>query len=95
MKILDSGDPDWIFVDVRHPKESEHLVKKYANYLSIRYEEFRNRWEELPRDKKIALLCSTSRRSYEIARFLKSKGFRDVFVLNGGLNYFLKWGLEF
>jgi len=95
LKILDSGDPDWIFVDVRHPKESEHLVKKYANYLSIRYEEFRNRWEELPRDKKIALLCSTSRRSYEIARFLKSKGFRDVFVLNGGLNYFLKWGLEF
>ncbi len=95
LKILESGDAEWMFVDVRHPKESEHLVKKYANYISIRYEEFRGRVNELPKNKKIVLLCSTSRRSYEIARFLSSKGFEHVFVLNGGLNYYRKWGLEF
>jgi len=95
LKLLNSQNKDWLFIDVRHPKESAHLVEKYENYISIRYEEFRQKAGDLPMDKKIVILCSTSRRSYEIARYLLSKGYKEVFVLNGGLNFYLRWGLKF
>ncbi len=95
LKLLESKAPEWVFIDVRHPKETEKLVKKYPSYLSIKYEEFRGRVNEIPKDKKILLLCSTSRRSYEVARFLYSQGFKEVYVLKGGLNYLVRWGYDF
>ncbi len=83
-----SSHPDRVVVDVRHPNQAQPFVEKFAGrWLSLPYEQVRDRYEELPKDKEIVIFCNAGSRSFEIQVFLDSIGLTNNVVLAGGFNF--------
>ncbi len=91
-----SGQPDWIALDIRHPKEVEPFVTKFGTkkWLAVPYNEIRARYQELPADKTLIVLCDAGTRSFEIQSFLDSVELRNSLVLSGGFNVVRKIGVD-
>jgi rhodanese-related sulfurtransferase len=91
-----SVQPDWVALDVRHPKEVGPFVAKFGEkrWLGIPYNEVRGRYPELPKDKMMIVICDAGTRSFEIQSFLDSVGFSNSLVLSGGLNVIRKIGVD-
>jgi rhodanese-related sulfurtransferase len=45
----------------------------------------RRRIQELPREKKVVTLCKAGLRAYEAQTILAGSGFKDVRVMDGGM----------
>ncbi|MDO9042823.1 MAG: FAD-dependent oxidoreductase [Desulfocapsaceae bacterium] len=88
--------PDWVALDIRHPKEVVSFVKKFGGkrWLGIPYNEVRARYHELPSDKIMIVLCDAGTRSFEIQSFLDSVGLKNSLVLSGGFNVVRKIGVD-
>ena len=80
--------PDVVMLDVRHVKQAAPFIEKYGaeNWLSLPYDEIRERYLELPKDKTMVIICNAGSRSYEIQRFLDHHDYPDSLVLAGGIN---------
>jgi NADPH-dependent 2,4-dienoyl-CoA reductase/sulfur reductase-like enzyme/rhodanese-related sulfurtransferase len=74
---------DFIFLDVRSPKEYEQVRLPGSTLIPLGA--LRGRLAELPRDKKIVTFCKISLRGYEAALILKAAGFNQVRVMDGGV----------
>ncbi len=86
---------DWLALDIRHPNEAEAFVNKYQEkWLSLPYIEIRRRYQELPKDKTMLLICDAGTRSYEIQTFLDGVGYRNTLVLGGGFNIMRRLGVN-
>ncbi len=87
--------PDKIVLDVRHAVEAEPYIEKYGSdfWVSMPYEQVRDRVDSLPRDKQIVVFCNAGSRSFEVQVFLDSAGFEDVRVLPGGFNLIRRMGV--
>lgn len=79
---LDAGE-DLLFLDVRTPAEYDH--QRLGETVFIPLASLRARCRELDRDRTIIAVCNYSLRAYEAALILKARGFRNVTVLEGGL----------
>ena len=90
-------DPDLVMLDVRHPKQAEPFVEKFGSdwWLSMPYEQIRERYNELPRDKKIVIVCNAGSRSYEVQRILDHNGYENTQVLEGGINVVKRMNIDF
>ena len=90
-----STQPDWVALDVRHPKEVGSFVEKFGGerWLGIPYNEVRARYQELPANKTMIVLCDAGTRSFEVQSFLDSVGLRNSLVLSGGFNVVRKIGV--
>ncbi|MBW6520411.1 MAG: FAD-dependent oxidoreductase [Desulfoarculaceae bacterium] len=88
--------PDWVALDIRHPKEVGPFVDKFGGerWLGIPYNEVRARYQELPADKTMILLCDAGTRSFETQSFLDSVGLKNSLVLSGGFNVVRKIGVD-
>jgi NADPH-dependent 2,4-dienoyl-CoA reductase/sulfur reductase-like enzyme/rhodanese-related sulfurtransferase len=88
--------PDWVALDIRHPKEVGPFVEKFGGkrWLGIPYNEVRARFHELPSDKIMIVLCDAGTRSFEIQSFLDSVGLKNSLVLSGGFNVVRKIGVD-
>ncbi|MBW2095732.1 MAG: FAD-dependent oxidoreductase [Deltaproteobacteria bacterium] len=83
------------FLDCRGWGNAETFVKKFPDHWkSIPQDELKDRIEEVPKDKRIVLICNTGVRSYEAQVFLDHVGIRDTYNLQGGMAAVKKWGLE-
>lgn len=72
-------------LDLREPSEAAPFIEKYGNrWLNIPQAELRQRFEELPRDQDLYLICGTGARSYESQVFLNQQGFKQVKNIQGG-----------
>lgn len=92
-KQRDSGEA--IFLDCRGWGNAEPFVNKYPDHWqSIPQDELRARIDEVPRDKKLVLICNTGVRSYEAQVTLDQMGFTDSCNLQGGVACLKKWGLD-
>lgn len=80
--------PDWRLLDVRNVREAEPFINTFGagRWLSLPYDEVRERYQELPRDKTLVIVCNAGSRSYEIQRFLDQVGYPNTLVLPGGMN---------
>jgi rhodanese-related sulfurtransferase len=88
-----SEHPDWMALDLRHPKEAAPLVERFRDrWLAIPYDKIRASYKELPMDKTLILICNAGTRSYEIHCFLKSMNMLNTLVLPGGLNILKRIG---
>ncbi len=89
------SEPDWLAVDLRHPKESEAYVRRFGeqHWMSLPYDQVRGRYEELPADRHCILICNAGTRSYEVQVLLDALGRHDTQVLCGGLNVISRMGL--
>ena len=95
MNDLES-EPDWMALDIRHPLEAEPFVKKYGpqRWLAIPYAEVRARYQELPENKTMIILCDAGTRSYEVQVFLDHIGKKNTMVLSGGFNVIRRIGVD-
>ena len=87
--ILDSDkNGEYFLIDVRQPEEYEagHL----PGSVLIPLNEFEARryelYKEMYRSEKVIITCQSGRRSMAAAIFLYELGFRDIFILDEGLN---------
>ena len=74
---------DSLLVDVR--SQNEFDAGTIDGAIHIFTPELRERYKELPRDRKIVLFCNTGFQSYVASRILIQLGFNNVYSLAGGL----------
>jgi len=88
MTASPSSRPDWVTLDIRHPKEAAEFVNVFSEDLwkAIPYVEIRARYSELPDDKTLVIICDAGTRSSEVQIFLDSVGRTNNLVLGGGFN---------
>jgi NADPH-dependent 2,4-dienoyl-CoA reductase/sulfur reductase-like enzyme/rhodanese-related sulfurtransferase/two-component sensor histidine kinase len=72
-----------VFLDVRSPAEYDH--RRLGETVFIPLASLRSRYRELDRERLILAVCNYSLRAYEAALILKSRGFTNIKVLEGGL----------
>jgi NADPH-dependent 2,4-dienoyl-CoA reductase/sulfur reductase-like enzyme/rhodanese-related sulfurtransferase len=86
--------PDWVVLDVRHKLQAEPFVAHFGSdlWLSLPYDEVRDRYEELPRDRKLVIFCNAGSRSFEVQVILNHQGITNNIVLQGGFNVIKRMG---
>lgn len=77
-----------LMVDVRRVDEVKQITYDVQNYLNIPLHELEARFEEIPKDREIVVVCRGGMRSLKSAYFLQNNGFENIFNLEGGI---LKW----
>lgn len=73
---------DATFLDVREPFEWD--AGRVGGSLHIPLREVPARWEEVPRDRRVVVVCHLGQRSALVAEFLRARGV-DAHNLDGGL----------
>jgi len=92
-KQRESGDV--VFLDCRGWGNAEAFVNRYPHHWkSLPQDELRARMAEVPRDKKLVLICNTGVRSYEAQVTLDEMGITDSCNLQGGVACLKKWGMD-
>jgi NADPH-dependent 2,4-dienoyl-CoA reductase/sulfur reductase-like enzyme/rhodanese-related sulfurtransferase/anti-sigma regulatory factor (Ser/Thr protein kinase) len=81
-QMLDNGE-DFVVLDVRTPNEYDQ--RRIGETIFIPLASLRSRYRELDRHRPIIAICNFSLRAYEAALVLRRHGFRNVKVLEGGL----------
>ena len=77
---------DIMLVDVRSKEEFANETIDGA--LHIFTPELREKFGNLPKDKKIILFCNTGFQSYVASRILVQRGFENVYSLSGGITLY-------
>jgi len=88
LKRVVETDPGVVLVDVRTKGEIERdgTIK---GFIHIPLSQVDKRLSEIPKDKKIVVVCSHGARSARAASILLSRGYRDVHAA-GMLDYMAK-----
>lgn len=86
--------PDWVVLDVRHQKQAAPFIERFGAefWLSMPSDEVRDRYTELPNDKKLVIFCNAGSRSFEAQVFLDHVGMTNNIVLPGGFNVIRRIG---
>jgi NADPH-dependent 2,4-dienoyl-CoA reductase/sulfur reductase-like enzyme/rhodanese-related sulfurtransferase len=88
-------DGSTICLDCRGWDNAEPFVNKYPDYWkNIPQDELRARFEDVPKDKKLVLICNTGVRSYEAQLIMDKAGLKNTYNLQGGVAALKKWGLD-
>lgn len=69
-------------IDVR--PTAIYNLRTIENAINIPITELRDRFDEIPKDKKVILICDRGFNSYIASRILAQKGFDNIFSLAGG-----------
>lgn len=75
-----------MLIDIRSKAEFERETINGA--VNIFTPELRERYKELPRDKKIILFCNTGFQSYVASRILIQRGFDNIYSLAAGITLY-------
>jgi len=78
-----------VFLDVRAQEEMDTIqfhLKLHLPVLEIPLHEIPQRIDEIPKDKMIGVFCSSGVRCVIAFAYLKSKGYQQVKILEGGYN---------
>jgi rhodanese-related sulfurtransferase len=79
---LEPGNPGAMLLDVREPEE--YLQGHVPGAINIPQAELASRLHELPRDKRLLVICQLGLRSLRAAQFLRQQGWQDVATVTGG-----------
>ena len=87
---------DCFFLDCRADADAIPFQEKFPEiWKSIPHDELERRCDEVPRDKKIILLCNTGIRSYEAQINLAAHGIEDTVSVESGISGLKDCGIEF
>ncbi|MCX5776790.1 MAG: FAD-dependent oxidoreductase [Candidatus Firestonebacteria bacterium] len=75
-----------LFVDVRSNLEFE--LGQINGAVNIPLSEIRERMNEIPKDKKIIMICNQGKMAYFAQSILKNSGYQNVYALNGGFKLY-------
>jgi len=71
-----------LLVDVREVEEVEELAFDVPNIINIPLSEFEDRYQEVPNDKEVVVVCRAGVRSLRAAGFLINHGYNPEKVVN-------------
>ena len=83
-----SGDPGFVLLDVRTPKEFEEERIEGAVLIDFQAGDFRERVAALDREKTYLVYCRTGNRTIGALKVMREQGFRDLHHLADGIR---KW----
>ena len=87
---------DYYLLDCRAHADAIPFQEKFPEiWNNIPHDELERRYEEVPRDKKIILLCNTGLRSYEAQINLAAHGIDDTASVSSGISGLKDCGIEF
>ncbi len=78
-----------VFLDVRSKEEHETISFNLIYHMPVLHIpicEIPERFNEIPRDKFVGIFCSTGTRAAMVYLYLRSLGYENVRVLEGGYN---------
>ncbi len=80
-EIRDIYENGGYIIDVREPEEYKagHII----NAVNIPMSQFRQRLDEIPKDKAVYVHCRSAQRSYNVARALGQLGFDNIYNISG------------
>ena len=88
-------DPEVFFLDCREPDNAgPYCAKHPGKWHNIPQGSIRQHLAEIPRGKRVVLVCNTGIRSYEAQITLEQAGFEDVLSLHGGVAALKMSGLD-
>ncbi|MBC8014280.1 MAG: rhodanese-like domain-containing protein [Sporomusaceae bacterium] len=73
-----------IIIDVR--TEEEYVQGHIPGVALIPLDQLPNRIGEVPKDKKVLIICRSGKRSLEATQLLRSKGYKNVYNITEGMN---------
>lgn len=82
-------DAETVLLDVREPWEYE--LCHIDGSISIPMSEITTRINELNPDAKTVVICHHGMRSLQVAQFLETNGFQQIYNMEGGID---AWALE-
>lgn len=86
-KDVASMRSEYCIVDVREKWEWDTCHIKGS--LHIPMDQMGSRLNEIPRDKKLAIMCHGGMRSARMVHFLNDKGFENVENMRGGIKQWI------
>ena len=90
--FVEIQDLDYTLIDVRTQDEFDLGHIDSAINLDFYSDTFQNEILSLPKNEKIVLYCRTNNRSSKTATILKENGYKDIFVIRGGITEWVKNG---
>jgi len=86
-EICPTSTQEWVkrgalLVDVREMEEVEELAFDVPNIINIPLSEFEDRYQEVPTDKEVVMVCRGGVRSLRAAGFLINHGYNPEKVVN-------------
>lgn len=85
MELVQNGA---LLVDVREKDEVENLSYNVPNLLHIPLTEFEQRFNEVPKEGEVVLVCRSGGRSLRATMFLMNHGWQNVSNMQHGL---IRW----
>ncbi len=86
-----AGDQAPLLVDVREP--NEFVQVRAAGAVLLPLSTFLLRYQQLPRDRPLLMICQTGARSGQATAFLLANGWTDVVNVAGGTTAWERAGL--
>ncbi|EGO64650.1 rhodanese-like domain-containing protein [Acetonema longum] len=71
-------------IDIRTPEE--YRDGHIPEVPLIPLDQLESRLREIPKDKKVLLICRSGNRSSQGTKLLRAKGFSNVYNITGGMN---------
>jgi rhodanese-related sulfurtransferase len=82
---------DFVLLDVCLKRDAEKFWIDSPNRLHVPLDQLEARLNEIPKDKEIVIICLKGKRSPTAMRYLKAKGFNNLYSVKGGMQ---QWILE-
>ncbi len=88
-------DGKHFYLDCRAKADAQPFEDKYPDiWKSIPHDQLRDRLEEVPRDRRLVLICNTGVRSYEAQLDLAAAGISDSVSVGAGVAGLKAWGVN-
>lgn len=92
-EICPTTTQEWVkngalLVDVREKDEVAQLAYQVPNIINIPLSEFEERFNEIPKDKEVVVVCRSGGRSLRAAGFLVNHGYTNVVNMEHGM---IRW----
>jgi len=88
------SDKGVLLVDVREKDEVAAVAYGVEKIVNIPLSEFESRFEEIPTEEEVVMVCRSGKRSYNATAFLLSKGYTNVVNMAGGILGWQQYGLD-
>lgn len=81
-------------VDVRTPEEYKDSRLLGAQNICVTHDDFKQQVAMLDKNKPVYLYCKTGRRSLKAAEMLKEMGFKEIYNMPGGIEFWKEEGFD-
>ena len=80
-----------LLVDVREKDEVAEITYNVPNIINLPLSEFEERFNEIPQDKDLVVVCRSGARSLRVAGFLVNHGYTKVVNMEHGM---IRWATK-